>query len=148
MRTPRLVAAEFRLNPWSDAIVSVWPLEQDGQLPQSDDGRIDSLRTYSIDGDSVIDNVQGVASAGDFFLFSEATNRIDRSPVGVPRKFDDRCIRWGKGIGEDLYASPGDDLLAGINESGPGVGSAFWAVSYRQAFRQAAPPRGYPRRTC
>jgi hypothetical protein len=144
---PRLVAAEFRLNPWSDAIVSVWPLQQDGRLPVGDP-RIESFRRYTIDGDSIIDQVQGVASAGDFFLFSESTNRIERSPVGVPRKADDRCIRWGDGTGEDLYASPGRDLLAGINESSPGTGSAFWGVSYRQAFRLAAPPKGYPRRTC
>ena len=144
---PRLVAAEFRLNPWSDAIVTVWPLQQDGRLPAGDP-RIESLRAYTIDGDSIIDNVQGVASAGDFFLFSESSDRIDRSPVGVRRKADDRCIKWGDGTGEDLYASPGRDLLAGINESAPGTGSAFWAVSYRQAFRLAAPPKGYPRRTC
>jgi hypothetical protein len=144
---PRLVASEFRLLPWTDAIVTVWPLQQDGQLPAADP-RLESLRAYTIDGDSIIDNVQGVASAGDFFVFSGSSNRMERSPVGVPRKHDDRCIRWGKGIGEDLYASPGRDLLAGINESAPGTGSAFWAVSYRQAFRLAAPPKGFPRRTC
>ena len=144
---PRLVAAEFRLNPWSDAIVSVWPLQQDGRFPPAEP-RIESLRTYTIDGESVINNVQGVASAGDFFVFSESANQIERSPVGVPRKADDKCIRWGNGTGEDLYASPGRDLLAGINESAPGVGSAFWAVSYRQAFRLAAPPKGFPKRTC
>jgi hypothetical protein len=141
------VAAEFRFYPWTDAIVSVWPLQQDGEFPAGNP-RIESMRTYTIDGDSIIDHVQGVASAGDFFLFSESSNRIERSPVGVPRKADDRCIRWGDGTGEDLYASPGRDLLAGINESAPGTGSAFWAVSYRQAFRLAAPPKGSPRRTC
>ena len=144
---PRLVAAEFRLNPWSDAIVSVWPLQQDGRFPTAEP-RIESLRAYTIDGHSVINHVQGVAAAGDFFVFSESSNRIERSPVGVPRKADDRCIRWGDGTGEDLYASPGRDLLTGINESAPGTGSAFWAVSYRHAFRLKAPPRGYPRRTC
>ena len=144
---PRLVAAEFRLNPWSDAIVSVWPLHQDGRFASSE-GRVESLRTYTIDGDSIIDHVQGVASAGDFFVFSESSNRIERSPVGVPRKADDKCIRWGDGTGEDLYASPGRDLLAGINESSPRTGSAFWAVSYRQAFRLEPPPKGHPRRTC
>ena len=144
---PRLVAAEFRLLPWTDAIVTVWPLQEDGQLP-APDPHIESFRAYTIDGDSIIDNVQGVASAGDFFLFSESSNRMERSPVGVPRRHDDRCIRWGNGMGEDLYASPGRDLLAGINESAPRTGSAFWAVSYRQAFRLAAPPKGYPRRTC
>jgi hypothetical protein len=143
---PRLVAAEFRLNPSSDAIVTVWPLQQDGMLPAV--RRIGSLRAYTIDGESVINNVQGVASAGDLFLFSESWNQIERSPVGAPRKTDDRCIRWGDGTGEDLYASPGRDLLAGINESGRGTGSAFWAVSYRQAFRMEAPPKGYPHRTC
>jgi hypothetical protein len=144
---PRLVAAEFRLNPWSDAIVSVWPLQQDGRFASSE-GRVESLRTYTIDGDSIIDHVQGVASAGDFFVFSESSNRVERSPVGVPRKADDKCIRWGDGTGEDLYTSPGRDLLAGINESSPGTGTAFWAVSYREAFRLEAPPKGYPRRTC
>ena len=144
---PRLVAAEFRLNPWSAAIVTVWPLQQDGHLPPPEP-RIESLRAYTIDGDSVIDHVQGVASAGDFFVFSESSNRIERSPAGVPRKADDKCIRWGDGTGEDLYGSPGRDLLAGINESAPRTGSAFWAVSYHQAFRMEAPPKGYPRRTC
>lgn len=144
---PRLVAAEFRLNPWSDAIVSVWPLRQDGRLPP-DQTRIESLRTYAIDGASVINHVQGVAARGDFFVFSESANRIERSPVGVPRKADDKCIRWGDGTGEDLYASPDRDLLAGINESSPGVGSAFWAVSYDHGFRLAKPPKGYPKRTC
>ena len=144
---PRLVAAEFRLNLFSDAIVSVWPLQQDGQFPPADP-RIESFRTYMIDGHSVIDHVQGVASRGNFFLFSESSNRIERSPVAFPRRADDKCIRWGAGTGEDLYASPGRDLLAGINESSPGTGSAFWAVSYRHAFRQKAPPKGYPRRTC
>ena len=144
---PRLVAAEFRLNPSSDAIVTVWPLQQDGRFP-AEEGRIQSLRAYMIDGESVINNVQGVASAGDFFLFSESWNQIERSPVGRPRKADDKCIRWGHGTGEDLYASPGRDVLAGINESSPGTGSAFWAVSYRQAFRLEAPPEGYPRRRC
>lgn len=144
---PRLVAAEFRLNPSSDAIVTVWPLQQDGSFPPAEP-RIESLRAYTIDGQSVINNVQGVASAGDFFLFSESWNQIERSPVGTPRKADDKCIRWGDGTGEDLYASPGRDLLAGINESSPGTGSAFWGVSYRQAFRVEAPPKGYPRRRC
>ncbi|HEV3365749.1 MAG TPA: hypothetical protein VG795_16725 [Acidimicrobiia bacterium] len=144
---PRLVAAEYRLNPWSDAIVTVWPVQKDGRLPPAEP-HIESLRAYTIDGQSVIDHVQGVASAGDFFVFSESSNRIERSPAGVPRKSDDKCIRWGDGTGEDLYASPSRNLLAGINESSPRTGSAFWAVSYRQAFRLEAPPRGYPRRTC
>jgi hypothetical protein len=79
---------------------------------------------------------------------AEASNRIERAPAGTPRRADDRCIRWGAGNGEDLYAAPSRDLLAGINESSPGTGSAFWAVSYRQAFRLADPPKGYPRRDC
>jgi hypothetical protein len=141
------VAAEFRLLPWTDAIVTVWPLTQDGRLPPADP-RIESFRAYTIDGDSIIDNVQGVASAGDFFVFSESSNRLERSPAGVPRRHDDRCIRWGNGIGQDLYAAPGRDLLAGINESTSRTRSAFWAVSYRQAFRLAAAPKGFPRRTC
>jgi hypothetical protein len=143
---PRLVAAEYRLNAWSDAIVTVWPVQKDGRLPA--EARIESLRAYTIDGNSFINHAQGVASAGDFFLFSESSNHIERSPAGVRRKADDKCIKWGAGTGEDLYASPGRDLLAGINESAPGTGSAFWAVSYRQAFRLVAPPRGYPRRDC
>ena len=145
--TPRLVAAEYRLNPWSDAIVTVWPVQEDGRLPPAEP-RIESLRAYTIDGESVIDHVQGVASAGDFFVFSESSNRIERSPAGRPRQADDKCIRWGDGVGEDLYASPGRDLLAGINESSPGTGSAFWAVSYAHAFRLEPPPAGYPRRDC
>ena len=144
---PRLVAAEFRLNPWSDAIVSVWPLQQDGRLPPADP-RIESLRTHTIDGHSVINHVQGVASAGDFFVFSESWNQIERSPVGKVRKADDKCIRWGAGVGEDLYASPGRDLLVGINESTRDIGSAFWAVSYRHVFEPETAPKGYPRRTC
>ena len=144
---PRLVAAEYRLNPWSDAIVTVWPVQKDGQLAPTE-RRIESLRAYTIDGNSFINHVQGVAAAGDFFLFSESSNSIERTPAGVPRKADDKCIRWGAGTGEDLYASPRRDVLVGINESAPGTGSAFWAVSYRQAFRLAAPPKGYPRRTC
>jgi hypothetical protein len=145
--TPRLVAAEYRLNPGSDAIVTVWPVEEDGRLPPAEP-RIESLRAYTIDGESIIDHVQGVASAGDFFVFSESSNRIERSPAAKPRKADDKCIRWGDGVGEDLYASPGRDLLAGINESSPGTGSAFWAVSYAHAFRLEPPPEGYPRRDC
>ena len=143
---PRVVAAEFRLNPTADAVVTVWPVQTDGQLPPGK--RIQSIRAYTIDGDSIIDHVQGVASAGDLFLFSESSNRIERTPAGAPRRAEDRCITWGAGTGEDLYASPGRNLLAGINESSPGTGSAFWAVSYRQAFTFEAPPKGYPRRDC
>ena len=143
----RLVAAEFRLNPWSDALVTVWPLQADGRLPQ-EDGGIRSIRAYTIDGNSVIDHVQGVASAGDVFLFAESSDHIDRTPAGAPRKADDRCIKWGAGTAEDLYASPDRDVLAGINESSPRTASAFWAVSYQQAFKLSAPPKGYPRRDC
>lgn len=145
--TARLVAAEFRLNPGSDALVTVWPLQTDGRLPPAKGG-IHSIRAYTIDGDSIIDHVQGVASAGDLFLFSESSNHIERTPVGVPRRAGDKCIEWGAGTGEDLYASPSRDLLAGINESSPTTHSAFWAVSYRYAFKLAPPPRGYPRRDC
>lgn len=144
---PRLVAAEYRLNPASDAIVTVWPVKEDGRL-RPGESRVESLRAYTIDGESVINHVQGVASAGDFFVFSESWNQIERSPVGKARKADDKCIRWGAGVGEDLYASPGRDLLVGINESTRGIGSAFWAVSYRHVFEPETAPKGYPRRTC
>ena len=144
---PTLVGAEYRLNPSAEAIVTVWPLRDDGQLPQGK-RRIDTVRTWIIDGDSVIDHVQGVASRGDLFLFSESSDRIERTPAGVPRRREDRCIEWGRGTGEDLYASSGRDLLVGINESSPFTGSAFWAVSYRQAFALAPAPDGYPDRDC
>jgi hypothetical protein len=144
---PSLVAAEWRLNPGSEALVTVWPLQRDGQLPPADPV-IRSRRAWTIDGDSIIDHVQGVAAAGERFLFSESSNRIERTPAGMPRRREDRCIRWGTGTGEDLYASERRDAVVGINESTPRTRSAFWAVSYRHAFALAPPPEGYPRRDC
>jgi hypothetical protein len=144
---PSLVAAEWRLNPGSEALVTVWPLQPDGQLPPADP-TIRSRRAWMIDGDSIIDHVQGVVAAGDLFLFSESSNRIERTPAGTARRRDDMCIEWGAGTGEDLYASERRDVVVGINESSPRTRSAFWAVSYRHAFDRAPPPEGYPRRDC
>jgi hypothetical protein len=50
------------------------------------------------------------------------------------------CIKWGAGTGEDLYASARRDVVVGINESTPRTRSAFWAVSYRQAFGLESQP--------
>ena len=144
---PWLVGAEYRLNPSAEAIVTVWPLRDDGRLPDGG-SRIESRRAWTIDGDSIIDHVQGVASRGDLFLFSESSDRIERTPAGVARREEDRCIEWGRGTGEDLYASPARDLLVGINESSALTGPAFWAVPYRQAFELDPPPKGFPRRDC
>ncbi len=144
---PRLVAAEYRFGRAGDSLVTVWPVLADGRLPAGDP-HIRSTRAYTIDGGSRIDNVQGVAAAGDLFLFSESSNTIERTGAGVPRRETDTCIKWGAGTGEDLYASGRRDLLVGINEGFLRANSAFWAVSYRQAFNLAAPPKGYPRRAC
>lgn len=115
-RSPRLVAAEYRLGRADAALVTVWPLETDGRLPPADP-RISSTQAYTIDGGSRIDNVQGVAAAGDIFLFSESANTIERTPAGVPRREEDQCIEWGTGTGEDLYASRPGDLLASTKDS-------------------------------
>lgn len=146
-REPTLVAAEWRLNPSTEALVTVWPLRTDGQLPPADP-HIRSRQAWTIDGDSTIDHVQGVAAAGDRFLFSESSNRIERAPAGTPRRREDMCIKWGAGTGEDLYASKRRDVLVGINESTPKTRSAVWAVSYRHAFGLAPPPKGFPQQDC
>jgi hypothetical protein len=145
--SPRLVAAEYSFDSHADTLVTVWPLGADGQLPPAD-RRIHSLRAYTIDGDSGIDRVQGVAAAGDVFLFAESSDTIERSPAGAPRRAADKCIEWGAGTGEDLYAATGRDLLVGINEGFLATGSTFWAVSYRQAFGLEPPPPGFPRHDC
>jgi hypothetical protein len=144
---PRLVAAEYRLNNRDDAIVTLWPLEADGRLP-SERSPIRVTRTYTIDGDSGIDRVQGVAADGDTFLFAEQSDTVERAGAGARRQTPDQCIEWGDGNGEDLYASPSQDIVAGINEGFLATGSAFWAVPYRQAFGFTPPPPGYPRRDC
>lgn len=145
--TPRLVAAEYRLRRRDEALVTAWPLQRDGQLPQAETD-VRSIRAWTIDGDSAIDNVQGVAAAGDLFLFAESSSELERVRAGVPRAEADRCVEWGGGTGEDLYASKRRDLLVGINEGFLATGSAFWGVSYRHAFGLAAPPEGYPDRKC
>jgi hypothetical protein len=144
---PRLVAAEYSFDSHADTLVTVWQLGADGQLPPADP-RIRSLRAYTIDGESGIDRVQGVAAAGDVFLFAESSDTIERTPVGAPRRGADQCIEWGAGTGEDLYAAKGRDLLVGINEGFLATGSAIWAVSYRQAFGLEPPPRGFPKHDC
>jgi hypothetical protein len=148
--TPRLVAAEYRFGSRDDALVTAWPLGPDGQLGPGNpvDRLVRSSRAYTIDGRSGIDRVQGVAAAGDVFLFSASSDRIERAAVGRARRPADRCIRWGKGNGEALYASRSRDLLVGINEGFLANGSAFWAVSYRLAFGLGPEPAGFPRRDC
>lgn len=143
---PRLVGAEYRLDRRADAVVTIWPLRADGRLPA--EARIRSIGVYRIRGDSSIDRVQGVAPAGERFLFSESSNQLERARAGVPRQTADRCVRWGAGVGEDLYASPARDLLVGINEGLLRTRSAFWAVSYRQAFGLVPPPEGWPLQRC
>jgi hypothetical protein len=144
---PRLVAAEYRLNNREDALVTVWPLEADGRLP---DGRspVRATSAYTIDGDSRIDRVQGVVADGDTFLFAESSDTIERAGAGARRTPADQCVKWGDGNGEDLYASPSQDMVAGINEGFLATGSTFWAVPYRQAFGFTPPPPGYPQRDC
>ena len=143
---PRLVAAEYRLNRRDDSLVTVWPLEADGRLPAT--RPIRSTRAYTIDGDSPIDRVQGVAAHGDTFLFAESSETLERVPVGARRQADDQCVKWGDGTGEDLYASPAQDVVVGINEGFLATGSTFWAVPYRPAFGLTPPPPGYPRQDC
>jgi hypothetical protein len=145
--SPRLVAAEYSFDSHADTLVTAWPLGTDGQLPPADP-HIRSTRAYTIDGQSGIDRVQGVAAAGDIFLFAESSDTIERTPAGGPRRAADRCIEWGAGTGEDLYAARGPDLLVGINEGFLGTGSAFWAVSYRHAFGPEPPPHGSPKHDC
>ncbi|MEW6473257.1 MAG: hypothetical protein AB1679_13380 [Actinomycetota bacterium] len=144
---PRLLAAEYRLNNREDALVTTWPLDENGRLPGGQ-APIRSIRAHTIDGDSGIDRVQGVAAHGDTFLFAESAETIERAPAGRPRRPADQCILWGDGTGEDLYASPSQNLVVGINEGFLATGSAFWAVSYRQAFGLTPPPPGSPRRDC
>jgi hypothetical protein len=144
---PRLVAAEYRLRRGDEALVTAWPLQKDGRLPPADPD-IRSGQAWTIDGDSQIDNVQGVAAAGELFLFAESSNEIERVPAGGPRPADDRCIEWGGGTGEDLYASETRDMVVGINEGFLATASAFWAVSYRHAFGLTPPPEGYPDHDC
>ncbi|HYH50598.1 MAG TPA: hypothetical protein VEG38_13715 [Acidimicrobiia bacterium] len=143
---PRLVAAEYRLDSREDALVTVWPLERDGRLPDARPVR--TTRSYTIDGGGPIDRVQGVAAHGDTFLFAESAETIERAPAGARRQAGDRCIKWGDGTGEDLYASAGEDVVVGINEGFLATGSTFWAVPYRSAFGLEPPPQGYPRRDC
>lgn len=143
---PRLVAVEYRLNRREDALVTVWPLEQNGQLPEARPVR--STRSFTIDGDSSIDRVQGVAAHGDTFLFTESSDTLERAPAGARRNEADQCTKWGDGNGEDLYASPAQDVVVGINEGFLATGSTFWAVPYRQAFGLTAPAWDYPRRDC
>jgi hypothetical protein len=142
---PRLVAAEYRLDRRDDALVTVWPLDESGRLPPSP---VRSTGAFTIDGDSDIDRVQGVAAHGETFLFAESHDTLERAGAGDTRKTADRCVRWGDGNGEDLYASTSQDVVAGINEGFFTTGSAFWAVSYRQAFGLTPPPSGFPRRDC
>lgn len=142
---PRLVAAEYRINTRDDALVTAWPLDEEGRLPQSP---VRSLRAYTIDGDSGIDRVQGVVARGDTFLFAEASDTLERAAAGAKRQPADQCVKWGDGNGEDLYASPGQDVVVGINEGFLTTGSTFWAVNYRQAFGLTPPPPGAPRRDC
>jgi hypothetical protein len=142
---PRLVAGEYRLNRREDALVTVWPLDENGRLPASP---VRSTGAYTIDGDSTIDRVQGVAAHGDTFLFAESSDTIERASAGARRGADDQCIKWGDGNGEDLYASPSQDVVVGINEGFLATGSTFWAVAYRQAFGFTPPPPGNPRRDC
>ena len=143
---PRLVAAEYRLNRRQDALVTVWPLEPDGRLPDS--RPVSSIGAFTIDGDSAIDRVQGVAAHGDTFLFAESSETLERAPAGARRSPDDQCVKWGDGTGEDLYASSTQDVVVGINEGFLATGSTFWAVPYRQAFGFTPPSWDYPRRDC
>lgn len=142
---PRLVAAEYRLDERDDALVTVWPLDRDGRLPTSP---IRSTAAYTIAGDGDIDRVQGVAADGDTFLFAESSDTLERAAPGARRSRPDRCVEWGAGNGEDLYASPSQDVVVGINEGFFTTGSAFWAVSYRQAFGLTPPPAGFPKPGC
>ena len=143
---PRLLAAEYRLNNRDDGLVTVWPLDPLGRLPQQ--ASISATRAYTIDGDSGIDRVQGVVADGDTFLFAESADTIERAPAGARRQSVDQCVKWGDGNGEDLYAAPSQDIVVGINEGFLATGSTFWAVPYRQAFGLTPPPPGYPRRGC
>jgi hypothetical protein len=145
--TPRLVAAEYRLNRRDDALVTTWPLDQAGRLGAAKSA-VRSTAAYTIDGDSEIDRVQGVAAHGDTFLFTESSDTLERARPGAQREAADRCIKWGDGNGEDLYASSTQDVVVGINEGFLATGSTFWAVPYRPAFGLTPPPPGSPGRDC
>ena len=142
---PRLVAAEYHLNPRDDALVTAWPLDEDGRLPEPP---VRNNEAWSIDGDSGIDRVQGIAADGDTFLFAETTDTLERAEPDGRRTAADQCVKWGTGNGEDLYPSPSQDVVVGLNEGFLATGSAFWAVPYRQAFGRTPPPPGYPQRDC
>jgi hypothetical protein len=89
-------------------------------------------------GEIAINEVQGVASADGVFLFSEEDNTIERARMGVTRSQRDKCIAWGDGVAEDLYASKSRDLVVGINEGATGdpvdAEVSFWGVSHHDAF--------------
>ncbi|HET7720791.1 MAG TPA: hypothetical protein VFK43_12545, partial [Acidimicrobiales bacterium] len=131
--SPRLVAAEYRLNSREDALVTTWPLDEAGRIGGAKP-TVRSTSAYAIAGDGDIDRVQGVAAHDGTFLFAESSDTIERARAGAHPDPGDRCIEWGEGGGEDLYAPPSQDVVVGINEGFLATGSAFWAVPYRQAF--------------
>ena len=125
-----LVVAQY-LDTKHDALVARFPLTSDGRLVVTG-GRVYSTAVYTIDKDSDIDKVQGVASARGTLLFSTSRARLERARPNTVRQEDDKCIRWGQNQAQDLYASPATGVLWGINEY-PGD-RTIWSVNHAQAF--------------
>ena len=145
---PRLVAAEYRLPRGDEALVTAWPLEKDGRLPAADPD-IRSVRAWTIDGDSQIDNVQGVAAAGDLFLFAESSNEIERVRVGTPRGGGRPVHQVGRGHrrGPLRLREPrhGRRDQRGLPGHGVGVLGGVLPAGVRPRRR---PPKGYPDHDC
>ncbi len=125
-----LVVAQY-LDTKHDALVARFPLTSNGRLAVTG-GRVHSTAVYTIDKDSDIDKVQGVASAGGTLLFSTSGAKLERARPNTVRQKDDKRIAWGQNQAQDLYASPATGRLWGINEY-PGD-RTIWSVNHRQAF--------------
>lgn len=149
---PALVAVEYEPDRSNEAIVSRWPLTSAGDLRHvvRTGAKVTSSAIHVIDGDSDIDRVQGVVATNGRYLFSTSDQTIERARVGVVRSQADKCIRWGGGVpamfegdrdngpAEDLYHSPREGFVAGINERSGN--RAFWMVDAGWAFGTVKPP--------
>jgi hypothetical protein len=151
---PVLVGAEYDVDTDHNTLVTRWPMNPDGSLAAIGD-RLKSYFDHAlIDGDSEISRVQGVAVRNGTYLFSESWDSLERARVGQIRSSTDKCLEWGRGTAEDLYASQTYPLVWGINEKPYQLvlglpprfeeRRSFWAVHRDYAFGLATPPPGFP----
>lgn len=131
---PQLVSAQYRADTTVPTQVIRWPFSSASLA--SSGGIVSSVRDYTIDGDSSIDQVQGVESHNNTYLFTSTNRKLERvrpesTSLRASFPWGPKLPDGGSAVPEDLYGDLTKNQLWGLSEL---PGSRYlWYVSFREA---------------